>query len=138
MTLKWNNHKGSDVYVLAPDVETKRNKVLSDVLSRGFTHFYSQLETGRQLTFKCLRKTFITNMSIYMGGNAKAITGHSDDAVIENHYLNKESVVKAANGFSVFEASLSRQNELTQVRSQSKIKSISNEKQNAQKGLEIV
>jgi len=138
LDLGWNNHKGSDAYILAPDVEIKRNKVLSDVLSRGFTHFYSQLETGRELTFKCLRKTFITNISIYMGGNAKAITGHSDDAVIENHYLNKESVAKAANGFSVFEASLSRQNELKQVRSQSKIKSISNEKQNAQKGLEIV
>ncbi len=137
LDLGWNNHKGSNAYILAPDVETKRNKVLSDVLSRGFTHFYSQLETGRELTFKCLRKTFITNISIYMGGNAKAITGHSDDAVIENHYLNKESVAKAAKGFSVFEGSLTRQKELKQVRNQSKIKSVSNEKQNAKNGLEI-
>jgi hypothetical protein len=34
-----------------------------------------------------------------MGGNAKAITGHSDDSVIERRYLDKQALVKAAQGF---------------------------------------
>jgi hypothetical protein len=52
-----------------------------------------------------------------MGGNAKAITGHSDDAVIEQFYLNKEAVAKAALGFEVFSSEISRKNELDQLRS---------------------
>ena len=75
-----------DNYILAPEIENLRSRVMSDTLSRGFTHYYDQLNTGRKLTFKCLRKTYIANLEIFMGtGNTKSITGHSDNQVIEKN-----------------------------------------------------
>lgn len=58
-----------------------------------------------------------------MGGNAKAITQHSDDAVIERYYLDKQVIAKAAKGFLVFSEEPERNKELTQTRNNSKQKS---------------
>jgi integrase len=122
--LGYEKYKESDNYILAPEVQNKRTRVMSDVLSQGFAHFYGQLKTGKKLTFKCLRKTYITNLSIYMGGNAKAITGHSDDSVIERHYLDKKALVKAAQGFEVFPTEMNRKEELEQIRNNLKQKQL--------------
>lgn len=114
--MDYEKFKDTENYILAPELKMNRKRSMSDVLSHGFSHFYSQLNTGKKLTFKSLRKTYITNLSIYMGGNAKAITGHSDDSVIEKHYLDKQALVKAAKGFEVFPSETNRKNELEQHR----------------------
>lgn len=108
---------GIDNFILAPDIKISRGRVMSDVLSRGFSHYYDQLNTGRKLTFKCLRKTYITNLEIFMrGGNTKAITGHSDDQVIEKNYLDKREMAKAAEGFTVFSKEGDRGSQLKNAR----------------------
>ncbi len=114
--LGYKQNKNMDKYILAPEVEISRNREMSDVLSRGFSHYYKQLNTGRELTFKCLRKTYITNLSLFMGGNTKAITGHSDDAVIERHYLDKQIIAQAAKNFEVFSKEPNRKMELDSIR----------------------
>ena len=35
-------------------------------------------------------------------GNTKAITGHSDDQVIERNYIDQKEMAKAAKNFAVF------------------------------------
>lgn len=100
--LGYEQYRNTNQYVLAPEISVKRNRVMADNLSRGFSHFYQQLETGKNLHFKCLRKTYLTQLSIYTGGNAKAISGHSDNAVIEEHYVDKLVLARAAQGFDVF------------------------------------
>jgi integrase len=118
--LGYEKNKDTENFILAPDLKIKRNKIMSDILSRGFSHFYEQLNTGKGLTFKVLRKTYITNLSIYMGGGgARSITGHSDDGVIERHYLNKQAVANAAKGFNVFNDQANRKNEIEQIRNNS-------------------
>ncbi len=119
--LGYEKYKGTDTYMLAPEIQSNRSRAMCDTLSRGFSHFYEQLNTGRKLTFKSLRKTYITNLSIFMGGNAKSVTGHSDDAVIEKHYLDKQAIAKAAIGFDVFPKEIERQNQLEQIRGNSEI-----------------
>jgi len=121
-TLGYERHKGTNNFVLAPELKISRIKAMSDVLSRGFTHYYDQLNTGRKLTFKCLRKTYITNLSLYMGGSARAITQHSNEAVIEEFYLDKSAIAKAAQGFNVFSQEYNRKNELDIVRKNEPIK----------------
>ena len=116
MELGYGENKNQDKYILAPEVEITRKRIMSDVLSRGFSHYYNKLNTGRKLTFKSLRKTYITNLSLYMGGNTKAITGHSDDAVIERHYLDKQMVAKAAKNFQIFSKEPERIDELKDLR----------------------
>jgi integrase len=89
---------------------------MKDTISRGFAQYIKQV-TDRPLTFKCLRKTYITGISLYLGGNAKAITGHSTDAVIEGHYLVKEELARKAKGLSVF--GVIRNEELKEIRTNS-------------------
>lgn len=115
--LGYKEYKNTDNFILAPEVKISRGKVMSDILSRGFTHYYQQMNTGRNLTFKSLRKTYITNLEIYMGnGNTKAITGHSDDQVIEKNYIDKKEMAKAARGFNVFSKEGERAVDLKDIR----------------------
>lgn len=116
--LGYHIYKGMDAFILAPDIKISRGKVMSDVLSRGFSHFYDQLNTGTKLTFKCLRKTFITHLEIFMhGGDIKAITGHTNDQTIKRSYLDKREMAKAAQGFSVFSKDEERDHQLEEIRS---------------------
>ena len=114
-------YKGMDIFILAPDIKISRGRVMSDILSRGFSHYYDQLNTGRKLTFKCLRKTYITNLEIFMGGgNVKSITGHSDDQVIERSYIDRKQMAKAAQGFNVFSSEKERDHQLKEIRTTTK------------------
>lgn len=115
--LGYEKYKGTDNYILAPEIDSKRNKVLSDLLSRAFTHYYKQLNTGRNLTFKSYRKTYITNLKIYMGKGIKERTGHSTEDVIEKYYLARKELAKSAKDFEVFPKENRRKNELEKVRS---------------------
>jgi len=115
--LGYEKYKNIDNYILAPEIKTSRGRVMSDILSRGFTHYYDQLKTGRNLTFKSLRKTYITNLEIFMGsGNTKAITGHSGDQVIQRNYIDKKEMAKAARGFNVFLTETERVDDLKEIR----------------------
>ena len=116
--LGYDERINTDSYILAPNIKISRGKVMSNVLSRGFTHFYGQLNTGKNLTFKCLRKTYITKLQIYFSGtgNTKEITGHTDDNVIERNYIDKREIAKASAGFSVFSKEQERTEELKDLR----------------------
>jgi len=115
--LDLEDYVGTDNYILAPGITISRKRVMADTLSRGFSHYYKQLNTGKRLTFKCLRKTYITNLEIFMGrGNTKSITGHSDDQVIEQNYIDKKEIAKAARGFKVFPNEHERGHELKEIR----------------------
>jgi len=119
--LNYDKYQKTDNYILAPDINIQRNRVMSDTLSRGFTHFYNQLNTERKLTFKSLRKAYITNLEIFMGGgNTKSITGHSENQVIEKNYIDKKEIAKAAHGFNVFPQENQRNDALKEIRNKSK------------------
>lgn len=114
--LGYEKYKGTDKYILAPGIINKRNRSLADDLTRGFSHYYNQLGTGRNLTFKSMRKSYISSLSVFLGGNAKAITKHGDDEVIEKYYMDKRIMLKSANGFEVFNTETERKNELQEIR----------------------
>jgi integrase len=123
--LEYEKYRGTDNFILAPDINISRNRIMSDVLSNGFSHYYNQLNTGRKLTFKSLRKTYITNLQIYFSGSGdtKAITGHSDNQVIERNYIDKKEIAKASRGFSVFSKETERTDELKEIRIEAEDKS---------------
>ena len=129
--LGYDIYKGMDAFILEPNLKISRGRVMSDILSRGFTHYYNQLGTGRKLTLKSLRKTYITNLEIFMhGGDIKAITGHTNDQTIERSYLDKKELAKAAQGFSVFIKEEERDHQLQEIRSNP-------DKQTKEKDLEV-
>lgn len=96
-----NQYEGTDNYLLAPE-KTENRETLKNQMSKGFSHYYNQLETGRNLTFKCLRKTYITHLALSLGLNARVITRHSGDDVLIKHYLDRKLLIKMAENFEVF------------------------------------
>jgi integrase len=120
-SLGYEKYKGSDNFIIASEIKGDRTRAMSDLITRAFSHYYSKLNTGRKLTFKNLRKTYVTSLSLHYGDNAKAITGHSSNEVINEHYRSREVIAKAAaKNFSVFSLENERNNELKQIRSNAK------------------
>ena len=115
--LNYNKKKNSDEYILAPEIINNRVKNISDGLSRGFTHYFDKLETGKKLTYKSLRKSYITNLKLHMG-DPESITGHSrGSSVVENFYLDKAQIAIAMRDFKVFpEKNKDRTEELNEIR----------------------
>ena len=81
------------------------------------------------MTYRCLRKTFITQLSIHMQGgmttthaDAKSVTGHSGDNVVNTHYIDKKAIAIAiGRSFKgVFSQEILRANELEQLRKETK------------------
>jgi hypothetical protein len=98
----YQNHKGTPTYLLAPDKLTNRD-TLKNQMSKVFSHYYKQLGTGRSLTFKCLRKTYITRLALPLGLNARVITRHNGEDVIIKHYLDQKVISRVAKDFEVFQ-----------------------------------
>lgn len=116
----YEKYKGSDKYILAPE-ETMKRETVNKFMSHAFPHYYKQLLTGRDLSFKCLRKTYISNLSGFLGiDNARLITKHSGTQVMEEHYVDKKVIVHTARNFKMFGKSTDRQNEIENLRSTNK------------------
>lgn len=101
MEIGYEKYKGTDDYILAPNA-VNRAQVGRD-LSSGFNHYYGLLGTGKNLTFKNLRKTYITSAVNQFGAGAIALSAHTGMGIIKDHYYDKEIVKnKAQKSFSVF------------------------------------
>lgn len=113
--MDYENNKSSTNYILAPEIENNRKTAVSEILSRSFSHYYKQLNTGRNLTYKSMRKAYITGLQLLMGNSTKAITGHSDNLIIEQNYIDRLAITKAAKNFKLF-GNEDRAEELKQIR----------------------
>lgn len=79
--------KGKDQYIIDPNQNYKR-QFIKDFLSKSFAHYISMV-SNRDLSFKCLRKTWFTSCAKAVGDkNASFMGGHSDKDVTLAHYIN--------------------------------------------------
>ena len=92
--------QGSDRYLLDRE-DGMTDDYMMKTMSRGFTHFIKKV-TDRKIQFKDLRKTYITRLTLQVGDKAKLFTGHSNDAVLKNHYLSSAHLAGRLNDFEVF------------------------------------
>ena len=121
--LGYEEQFSEDRYILAPEVVKNRAQVICNGLSRGFAHFYKQLNTGRDLSFKSIRKAYISSMYVLLGVDAKAVTGHSGQQVLEQHYLDQQVIEKAKQRFEVFPKETTREKEVQSLRDNTKTQS---------------
>lgn len=121
LRLGYEKYKGTDKYMLAPEEEMERDTIRK-LMSRSFTHYYKQLKTGKDLSFKSLRKTYITQLTNFMGmDNAQLITKHSGTEVMKEHYIDQKAISKTAQGFKMFDEKKNiRDDELETVRKKGK------------------
>jgi integrase len=118
----YDKYKGTDKYIIAPELNIERDKLFADTLSKSFNFYYKQLDTGRTLGLKSCRKAYLTRLKIYLMGNVSRYSGHSNEHVIETHYLDKLEIAKALKGFRVFPDEIKRENELHTIRETKDIK----------------
>ena len=76
-------------------------KHLMEIFSRAFGH-YIKLVTDRKINFKDLRKTYISHLTMFLGEKTKLFTGHSNDEVLKNHYLNTAFIAGGLCDFQMF------------------------------------
>jgi len=114
---EYEKYKGTDKFILAPE-ETMKRDTINKFMTHSFPHYYKQLGTGRNLSFKNLRKTYISRLSGFMGiDNARLITKHSGTQVMEEHYIDKKVIVHTARNFKMFDQNIEkRQNEIEKIR----------------------
>jgi len=128
-----------DAYIIAPEITERREEKMCDALTRGFAHYFKQLDlkdsegNPHELSFGCLRKTFLTSMEIHSKGQTSIVSGHGSGGkiILNKHYIDQKAIasVNTARNFSVFhEENNQRKEELSKLR---------NEKNVAEKGIEI-
>lgn len=98
----YENKKGKDEYLISPDRSKTSTYALMDNLSKGFSHFYKQLGTGRDLQLKSLRKTYLTYLSAALSGDTKLLSSHTTDEVLQKHYIDEKIVSKAVKELNIF------------------------------------
>lgn len=100
----YEKKKGRDEYLLSPDRSGTSAYAIMDNLSKGFSHFYKQLNTGRELQLKSLRKTYLTYLNSALSGDTKSLTSHATDEILQKHYIDERIVNKAVKELSIFNA----------------------------------
>lgn len=101
--LGYKNNINSDDYILCPDRTNLSTASMMDLISKGFNHYYKQLNTERSLLFKCLRKTYLTYLEMAMKGDAKNLSSHSTDEILQKHYIDEKIVSTAVKKLNIFE-----------------------------------
>ncbi|WP_025740876.1 site-specific integrase [Aquimarina pacifica] len=100
--LGYQEYKGSDQNLIFQDRKKPISTWMKERLSGGFSHFYKQLNTGKELDFKCLRKTLLTYLKKAMKGDARLLSSHSTDEVLDTHYVDHRIIDKAIKEFQIF------------------------------------
>lgn len=93
-----------DRYLIGPD-EAMSRKSMENFLTKAFSIYYKKLGTGRDLTWRSLRRSYATELSKQIGiENAHKIVGHSNIKVLKEHYISSKEMAKAVAGkdFDVF------------------------------------
>ena len=99
--LGYEQNKGKDMYVLAPNDNMNRES-MKVFLSKAFAHYFNQLGTGKVIGFYDLRKTYISYLYAAHGEKAKIITKHSGTDVMLNHYIDQQVIAEVAMDFDFF------------------------------------
>ena len=97
--------RNPDDFVLAPEIRHNRIASMRSALTRGFSHFYTVAfpDSTREITFKTLRKTYLTNLALHMGRDVRAVSGHSSEQVLKHYISDKQlAIADSLRDFSVF------------------------------------
>lgn len=99
----YENKKNSHEYLISPDRIGTSTSTIMDNLSKGFSHYYKQLDTDRHLQFKSLRKTYLTYLNSTLSNDTKSLSSHTTNDVLQKHYIDERVVSKAIKELNIFD-----------------------------------
>lgn len=97
--LDWYKYKGTDRYVLAPEINEDRFRVIKNCLPLCFREAYASLELEEKISFKNLRKTFTTALEIYQNNKVRI---HREVGTAKDHYWNDDKLAAELYEWSIF------------------------------------
>lgn len=77
-------------YIVVPEQSGRAS--LKNFISKAFTHFWRLTGLKRKVSFKNLRKTYVTRLTEVIGEKAMFVK-HNDDKTAIKHYLNKKELL---------------------------------------------
>lgn len=92
--------KDSDEYLICPEHENRTT--VKSWISKSFTHYWKLLDFNPEVSFRHLRKTYVTLIYSQFGDKTKAVTDQNVDTILE-YYLNKKSIVSQAKNLSLYD-----------------------------------
>lgn len=100
----YGTHAGG-AYILASEITNNRIATMHKTILRSFAHFFkvAHPDQAEQLSFSALRKTYLTQLAMYMGKDVTAVSGHSGTDVLK-HYISEKQLAlsEQLKDFSVF------------------------------------
>lgn len=108
---------GKDEFIIAPN-EINR-KGMTGIVSAAFSHYYKQIDNEKHLTFHCLRRTYLTQLTKVAGPElSRLYGGHQQFSTMQNHYLNPKELLPKVNDLKIFneENENKRQRELSDLK----------------------
>lgn len=100
MKLGFKKLKETDQYIICPEHENRTT--VKSWISKSFTHYWKLTGNDPDISFKHLRKTYVTLMYSVFGDKTKAVTDQNVDTILE-FYLNKKKIVAQAKNISLTE-----------------------------------
>ena len=100
MKLGFNKFKDSDQFLICPEHENRTT--VKSWISKSFTHYWKLTGNDPEISFKHLRKTYVTLMYSLFGDKTKAVTDLNVDTILE-FYLNKKKIGSQAKNLSLTE-----------------------------------
>lgn len=98
--LGYATKKKTDDYIIERPDGTEI-KYMMDSLSKGFAHYIKKI-TNRKIELKDLRKTYISSLAVALGDKLKLFTGHSNDEVLQTHYISSAFLASKLEDFEIF------------------------------------
>lgn len=95
------DNRQQNQYVVAPN-DKRMRKTLWERVSKSFSHYWSFVDSSKNLKFNDLRNTFISNLVLFAGDKAPLLTSHASLELIQRHYLDKTLLTKTVQNFEVF------------------------------------
>jgi hypothetical protein len=90
--LGFKENSNTDKVVIG-DIPNESDNVIKDKVSKGFSHYWSQYSQGEKLSFKSLRKSYITEIHIKYGSIGTLVTHGATGDVVNKHYMDAMRIV---------------------------------------------
>jgi integrase len=91
LLLEFDSTTDPEGYIVEPGMANRTT--LKQFISKAFTHFWKVSGLKRKVSFKTLRKTYITRLTAVIGEKALFVK-HNDDKTATKHYLKMQELLK--------------------------------------------
>lgn len=89
-------------YIVVPEMANRAT--LKKFVSKAFTHYWRVAGLKRKVSFKNLRKTYMTRLTAVIGSKAMFVK-HNDDKTAIKHYLKKKELLEATKDVRLYDIS---------------------------------